>query len=118
MSMKYLGEHFDIHTGGEDHVQIHHTNEIAQSECATGKKFVNYWIHGAFLTFKGDKISKSKGGLYTVADLEKMGFNPLVYRYFTFTAHYRTPLDFTLEGLKNAQNSYQRLKNIISGLKN
>ena len=118
MSMKYLGEHFDIHTGGIDHIPVHHTNEIAQSESTTGGKFVNYWIHGAFLTFKGDKISKSKGGLYTVADLEKMGFNPLVYRYFTFTAHYRTPLDFTLEGLKNAQNSYQRLKNIISGLKN
>lgn len=117
MSMKYLGETFDIHTGGIDHIPVHHTNEIAQSEAATCKKFVNYWLHGAFLTFKGEKISKSKGGLYTVAELEELGCKPLVYRYFTFTAHYRMPLDFTLENLKNSQNSYNRLKNIISELK-
>jgi len=117
MSMKYLGEHFDIHTGGEDHIPIHHTNEIAQSEAATGKKFVNYWIHGAFLTFKGEKVSKSKGGLYTIEELENLGFKPLDYRYFTYTAHYRSPLDFTLDNLRNAQNSYERLKNIISELK-
>ncbi len=117
MSMKYLGETFDIHTGGIDHIPVHHTNEIAQSEAATGKKFVNYWMHGAFLTSKGEKVSKSKGGLYTIAELEELGFKPLSYRYFMFTAHYRMPLDFTLEGLKNAQNSYQRLKNIICELK-
>lgn len=117
MSMKYLGEHFDIHTGGIDHIPVHHTNEIAQSEAATGKKFVNYWMHGAFLTFKGEKVSKSKGGLYTIAELQELGFRPLAYRYFAFTAHYRMPLDFTLQNLKNAQNSYQRLKNIIPELK-
>ncbi|MEM4245179.1 MAG: cysteine--tRNA ligase, partial [Candidatus Nanoarchaeia archaeon] len=72
MSMKHLGEHFDIHTGGIDHIPVHHTNEIAQSEAATGKKFVNYWMHGAFLTSKGEKISKSKGGLYTIAELEEL----------------------------------------------
>ena len=72
--MKYLGETFDIHTGGEDHIPIHHTNEIAQSEGATGKKFVNYWMHNAFLTLKGEKVSKSKGGLYTLSELEKMGY--------------------------------------------
>ena len=116
MSMKYLGETFDIHTGGHDHIAIHHNNEIAQSEAATGKKFVNYWMHGAFLLFEGEKVSKSKGGLYTVAELEKLGFNPLVYRYLCFTAHYRKPLDFSLENLIGAQNSYNRLKNIISEL--
>ncbi|MBU1136234.1 MAG: cysteine--tRNA ligase [Nanoarchaeota archaeon] len=117
MSMKYLGEHIDIHTGGEDHISVHHTNEIAQSEAATGKKFVNYWLHGAFLTFKGKKISKSKGGLYTISKLEEKGFEPLVYRYLILTAHYRKQLDFNLDNLENAKNSYQRLKNIISKIK-
>ena len=117
MSMKYLGEHFDIHTGGEDHIHIHHTNEIAQSEASTGKKFVNYWMHGAFLTFKEKKISKSKGGLYTISELEELGFSPLEYRYLTLTTHYRKSLDFSIKNLKAAQKSYQRLKNIISGIK-
>ena len=117
MSIKYLGANFDIHTGGEDHISVHHTNEIAQSEATTGKKFVNYWIHGAFLTFRGEKVSKSKGGLYTIEELERLGFKPLAYRYFCLGAHYRSPLDFTLDNLKNAQNSYERIKNIISELK-
>lgn len=117
MSMKYLGETFDIHTGGEDHIQIHHTNEIAQSEAATGKKFVSFWLHGAFLNFKGEKVSKSKGGLYTLSELEEMGFNPLAYRYLCLTAHYRSPLDFSLENLESAKNAYERLKNIISEIK-
>ena len=117
MSMKYLGEHFDIHTGGEDHIQVHHTNEIAQSESATGKKFVNYWLHNAFLTKGGEKISKSKGGLYTISDLEEKGYDPISYRYFTFTAHYRRSLNFSLAALTDAQNSYERLKNIIKNIK-
>ncbi len=117
MSMKYLGESFDIHTGGEDHIQIHHTNEIAQSEAATGKKFVNYWLHGAFLTFKGEKISKSKGGLYTISELEKQNFNPLSFRYMCLTTHYRKPLNFSLEILTSSQNAFYRLKNIISEIK-
>jgi cysteinyl-tRNA synthetase len=117
MSMKYLGEHFDIHTGGEDHIHIHHTNEIAQSEAATGKKFVNYWVHGAFLTFKEKKISKSKGGLYTISELEELGFSPLEYRYLTLTTHYRKSLDFSIKNLKAAQKSYQRLKNLIPGIR-
>jgi len=118
MSSKYLGKQFDIHTGGQDHIQIHHQNEIAQSEAAFEKKpWVRYWLHGAFLTFKGDKVSKSKGGLYTIAELEKKDFNPLAYRYFCLTAHYRKPLEFSLESLKNAQNSYERLKNIIAEIK-
>ncbi|MDP2820975.1 MAG: cysteine--tRNA ligase [bacterium] len=118
MSSKYLGKQFDIHTGGEDLISVHHTNEIAQSEAAFGKKpWVKYWLHGAFLTFKGEKVSKSKGGLTTISELEKIGFSPLDYRYLCLTAHYRKPLDFSLEGLANARNSLQRLKNIISEIK-
>jgi len=117
MSMKYLGEHFDIHTGGIDHIPVHHTNEIAQSEATTGKKFVNFWLHEEFLTFKGEKVSKSKGGLYTISELQGLGYKPLAYRYFILTGSYRKPLDFSLEILKNAQNSYERLKNIIKEIK-
>jgi cysteinyl-tRNA synthetase len=117
MSMKYLGETFDIHTGGQEHIPVHHTNEIAQSEAATGKKFVNYWIHAAWLLFKGEKVSKSKGGLYTISELEEKGFNPLEFRYLCLTTNYRKPLNFTLENLEAAKNSYQRLKNIISEIK-
>jgi len=117
MSMKYLGEHFDIHTGGQDHIQIHHTNEIAQSEASTGKLFVNYWLHGAWLLFKGEKVSKSKGGLYRISDLEELGFHPLAFRYLCLGTYYRKPLDFSRENLKSAENAYQRLKNIISELK-
>lgn len=116
MSMKYLGETFDIHTGGMDHIPIHHTNEIAQSEAATGKKFVNYWLHGAFLLFDKKKVSKSTGGLYTISELEKKNFDALDYRYFCLLKYYRKPLDFTLENLEAAKNAYERLKNIISNL--
>ncbi len=119
MSSKYLGKQFDIHTGGIDHIPIHHTNEIAQSECAFGKKpWVKFWMHGNFLTNKeGEKISKSKGGLFTISELEKKGFNPLVFRYFNLTTHYRKQLIFSLENLEAAKNTYQRLKKIISELK-
>lgn len=117
MSMKYLGEHFDIHTGGQEHIQIHHQNEIAQSEAATGKKFVNYWLHTAWLTNKGEKISKSKGGLFTISELEKKDFPPLIFRYLCLTANYNTPLDFSLESLEAAKTSYNNLKNKILELK-
>lgn len=117
MSMKYLGEHFDIHTGGQEHIQIHHTNEIAQSEASTGKKFVNYWLHNAWLLFKGEKMSKSKGGVWTISDLEKKGFAPLEFRYLILGTHYKKPLNFTREKLESARNSYKRLKNIISQIK-
>lgn len=113
MSMKYLGEQFDIHTGGIDHIAVHHTNEIAQSEGATGKTPAKYWMHGEFLMFQGKKVSKSKGGLYTISELEKQNFNPLSFRYFALSAHYRSPLDFSIKNLENTQNSYNRLKNII-----
>jgi cysteinyl-tRNA synthetase len=115
--MKYLGEHFDIHTGGEDHIPIHHTNEIAQSECATGKKFVNYWLHSAFLTFKGEKVSKSTGGLFTITELEGLGYKPLAYRYFTLLTHYRKHLDFSLTNLDAAKTSYDRIIKKIVELK-
>ncbi len=117
MSEKYLGEHFDIHTGGIDHVQIHHTNEIAQSENASGKKFVNYWMHAGWLLSGGKKISKSSGGLFTVSQLEEKGYDPLAFRYLCLTTHYKKPLDFSLKNLDNAQTSYKRLKNIIAELK-
>ena len=117
MSMKYLGEHFDIHTGGVDHIPVHHVNEIAQSEAATGKKFVNYWMHENFLTFKGEKVSKSKGGLYTLSELEEKGYSPLDYRYFILTGNYRSLIDFSLDILDNAKKTLGRLKNIISELK-
>ncbi len=117
MSMKYLGKTFDIHTGGEDHVPVHHTNEIAQSEASTGKKFVNYWLHGAFLLSKGKKVSKSKGGLYTISDLEKQGFSATSFRYLCLQTHYRKQLNFSLENLEAAKNAYDRLKRKIINLK-
>lgn len=116
MSMKYLGMSFDIHTGGEDHIPIHHTNEIAQSEAATGKPFVKYWLHGAFLIFKGEKVSKSTGGLYTLSELEEKKFSPLDLRYFFLSAHYRRPLNFSFQALDYAKSSLQRLREIISKL--
>jgi len=115
MSMKYLGESFDIHTGGIDHIPIHHTNEIAQSEAATGKSFVNYWMHQNFLTFKGEKVSKSSGGLFTISELEEKGFQPLDYRYLLLGTQYRKPVNFTIENLNKAKESLERLKNIVSG---
>lgn len=118
MSMKYLGEHFDIHTGGEDHIPIHHTNEIAQSEAATGKKFVNYWLHVSFLVNKeGEKISKSKGGLYTISELEGLGYPASAYRYFCLLTHYRKILTFTLDNLDSAKNAYERLKRKVLDLR-
>ncbi len=116
MSMKHLGKTFDVHTGGEDHISLHHTNEIAQSEAATGKPFVRYWLHGAFLIFNEEKISKSKGGAYTLSELEEKKFSGLDLKYFFLSAHYRKPLSFTLENLSYAKNSLQRLKEIISKL--
>jgi cysteinyl-tRNA synthetase len=117
MSSKYFGEQFDIHTGGEEHIPIHHTNEIAQSEAAFGKKpWVKYWLHMRWLLFKGEKMSKSTGGIYRLSQLEEEGYKPLALRYLFLTAQYRTQLDFTMEALQNAQNSYLRLKNIAETL--
>jgi cysteinyl-tRNA synthetase len=117
MSMKYLGETFDIHTGGIDHIPIHHTNEIAQSESATGKKFVNYWVHNEFLLVEGQKMSKSLGNIYTIEDIEKRGFIPLALRYLFLTATYRQQMNFTWDSLKSAQNAFINLRERISELK-
>ncbi|PIU75596.1 cysteine--tRNA ligase [Candidatus Pacearchaeota archaeon CG06_land_8_20_14_3_00_35_12] len=117
MSMKYLGEHFDIHSGGVDLIFPHHQNEIAQSEAATGKKFVNFWVHNEWLFVDGKKMSKSLGNFYTLRDIIKKGFEPLALRYLFLTAHYRSQLNFTFENLESSQNAYERLKNIASELK-
>jgi len=109
MSMKYLGESFDIHTGGVDHKEIHHPNEIAQSEAATGKKFVNYWIHTAFMQVNGQKMSKSLNNTYTLYDLEKEGYDILALRYLYLQTHYRQEMNFTFDSLDAAQNAYKKL---------
>ena len=109
MAMKYLGETFDIHCGGIDHIPVHHTNEIAQSEGATGKPFANYWMHGEFLNEDSGKMSKSKGEFLTLSVLEKNGFHPLEYRFLILQAHYRSPLLFHFEALKAAQSGLNGL---------
>ncbi|NCF75219.1 MAG: cysteine--tRNA ligase [Xanthomonadaceae bacterium] len=110
MSMKYLGEHFDIHTGGIDHIPVHHTNEIAQSETATGKKFVNYWMHGEFLVIdKKGKMAKSGENFIILKKIIKKRFNPLSYRYLCFLTHYRKQLQFSWEALISAQNALNNL---------
>jgi cysteinyl-tRNA synthetase len=111
MAMKYLGEHFDIHCGGIDHISIHHTNEIAQAEALTGKPLANYWLHGAFLVFgKSAKMAKSTGEIITVQTLIDKGFDPLAFRYLCLTAHYRSELVFTWESLQSAQNALSTLR--------
>ena len=118
MSSKYLGEHIDVHTGGQEHIPVHHTNEIAQSEAAYGiKNWVKYWVHFAWLLFAGEKISKSKGGAYLLSDLEEDGYSPLALRYLYITTHYTKPLNFSFDVLDYAQKSYERLKNLISEVK-
>ncbi len=109
LSMECLGEHFDIHTGGIDHIPIHHTNEIAQSESATGKKFVNYWVHIAFLTVNGKKMSKSLHNVYTIQDLVDKGYSPMAFRYFIEASNYRKQLNFTFEALESASNTLNLL---------
>jgi cysteinyl-tRNA synthetase len=105
MSMKYLGESFDIHTGGVDNIFPHHENEIAQSEAATDKKFVNYWMHCAHLLVNSEKMSKSKGNFYTLRDITKKGYNPVAVRYLLLSTHYRDPLNFTEKALVQAENT-------------
>ncbi|MCW1297006.1 MAG: cysteine--tRNA ligase [Candidatus Parvarchaeota archaeon] len=118
MSMKYLGEHFDIHCGGIDHIPIHHTNEIAQAEAATGKKFVNYWLHGAFLVLgPGIKMAKSAGNFITLQTLIDNGYDPLAYRYLCLTAHYRSELKFEFENMKAAMNSLSTLRENVRIMK-
>lgn len=109
MSMKYLGETFDIHAGGIDHVSVHHTNEIAQSEAATGKTWVNYWLHAEFLIMDKGKMSKSKGGFITLQSLIEAGIDPLDYRYFCLGGHYRSQLTFSWEAMDQSKASRKAL---------
>ena len=117
MSMKYLGEQFDIHCGGEDNIFPHHEDEIAQSEGATGKQWVKYWMHGRFLLVDGRKMSKSLGNFYTVRELREKGYDPVAIRYALMSTHYRQPLNFTLEGLEAARQSVRRLRDFRVSLR-
>jgi len=112
MSKKYLGETFDIHTGGVDHIQIHHENEIAQSRGATGKNPAKYWMHSEFLLIDGGKMSKSLGNVYTIDDIEEKGYSPIAYRYLAYTSHYRNKLNFTWDAIESANNSLINMKKL------
>lgn len=109
MSRKYLGDTFDLHTGGVDHIPVHHENEIAQSEALLGHPAVHYWMHGEFMMVDGGKMSKSLGNTYTISDLISRGYSPLAFRYLCLNAHYRSKLNFTWEAMSGAQVSYIRL---------
>jgi len=117
MSTKYLGQPFDIHTGGVDHIGIHHTNEIAQSEAAYEKKMANFWMHGEFLQVNFGRMGKSEGNFIILEDLMKRGYDPLAYRYFCLGAHYRSPLNFTWEALDGAQSALENLCEEVRKLK-
>ncbi len=117
MVLNELGDTIDIHIGGEDHKTVHHPNEIAQSQCATGKKPVNYWVHGTHLQVDGGKMGKSLGNIYTVTDVENKGFHPLSLRYFYMTAHYRSALNFTWTALQSSDNALKKLYTSVSGLR-
>jgi len=112
ISMAILGDTLDIHTGGIDHLPVHHTNEIAQSEAATGKRFSNFWLHNEFLKVNGTKISKSLGNFFTLADLDKKGFSPMDFRMFVLQGNYRSEGNFTFEGLSAAKNRLLNWRNI------
>ena len=116
MSIKYLGEEFDIHCGGIDHIPVHHTNEIAQNEAAYGHTTVHYWLHGEFLRINEGRMGKSEGNAFTLATLIEKGIDPLSYRYLTYSAHYRQLLNFTWEGLEAAGQAYRNLISRIAVL--
>ncbi len=116
MSRKYLGDTFDIHTGGVDNIFPHHENEIAQSESFTGKKFVHYWMHSEHLQVDGRKMSKSLGNFYTLRDIVAKGYDPMVFRYFVLGAHYRTKLNFTWQAMDAAKSAIEGLYDFMSRL--
>jgi cysteinyl-tRNA synthetase len=116
MSIKELGDTFDIHAGGEDLIFPHHEDEIAQSEAATGTKFVNYWVHTNFLLVDGEKMSRSKRNVFTLKDLQGKRFSPRAFRYLTFQTHYRSRMNFTWEGLKASQTALDKLYSIAAVL--
>ena len=126
INLKYLGNAFngkkfspkkiqtiDIHTGGTDLIPIHHTNEIAQVEAITNKKFVNFWLHGEFLVLKDARMGKSIGNVILIKDIEKLGFSPLAFRYLVLNSHYKTSLEFSLKALENAQESLNNIYNFV-----
>lgn len=116
MSIATLGTQIDIHTGGIDLLFPHHENEIAQSECATGEQFVSYWIHNEHLMVEGKKMSKSLGNFYTLRDLIEKGIDPLAFRYWLYTGHYRTKVNFTIEAVEGSQNALRKLYEIYGRL--
>ncbi|MEE9553530.1 MAG: cysteine--tRNA ligase [candidate division Zixibacteria bacterium] len=116
MSTKYLGNHFDIHTGGVDNIFPHHENEIAQTEGATGETFANYWLHNAHLIVENKKMSKSEGNYYTLEDLVQKGHNPIAVRYLLIATHYRQQLNFTMDGLEAAKAAITRLRDFSSNV--
>jgi cysteinyl-tRNA synthetase len=113
MSAKYLGTFFDIHSGGEDHISVHHPNEIAQTEACYGTRLANFWMHGYFLQLDKDRMSKSSGEFLRIQSLIDRGYDPLVYRYFALNANYRSKLTFTWEGLDSAMTSLNRLRTTV-----
>ncbi|MFW6361649.1 MAG: CysS/YqeB C-terminal domain-containing protein, partial [Spirochaetota bacterium] len=115
---RYLGEQFDIHCGGVDHINVHHTNEIAQSESATGKTWVNFWVHGEFLVMGQHKMAKSKGNFITLRTLQEEGYDPLDYRYFCLGGHYRSQLQFTFDSLDAARKARLNLIDKVRELRN
>lgn len=117
ISLKNLGEQMDIHCGGVDHIPVHHTNEIAQTESYTGKDWVKYWWHGEFLIDNDGKMSKSSGEFLTLSLLIKKGYNPLTYRYFVLNSHYRKQLSFSFDSIASAENAYNKLKSRIKNIK-
>ena len=114
MATKYLGKSFDIHTGGIDHIAIHHNNEIAQAESVSGKKFVHYWMHGEFITIEGKRIGKSEGNAIRLYQLREHGVTPTAYRYLLLTAHYRSLLNFTWDAASSAQTALQRAQRMFA----
>jgi cysteinyl-tRNA synthetase len=118
ISRELLGQPFDIHTGGVDHIGTHHTNEIAQSEAAFGTPLANYWLHNEFLMVNGEKMAKSKGNLYILNDLTDKGFSPLDFRYLCLMANYRSKMNFTWDALEGAKNTLQGIRNLIRETKN
>ena len=117
MAMKELGDSIDLHLGGEDLKMIHHPNEIAQSECASGKQFAKYWMHGAFLQVDGGRMGRSLDNVYTLGDIQDKGYEPMALRYLYMTSHYRGKLNFTWEALQNAQNSLKKMYDLVAGYK-
>jgi len=116
MAMKHLGQTIDIHSGGIDHIQVHHTNELAQSEAYTDKPFVKYWVHNEFLVLDKGKMSKSAGTFIRLQDLIDKGYDPLAYRYLLLQAHYRSPINFSFESLDDAQNGVNNLREKVLAL--